>query len=648
MNPRCSSPATCPEHFELLAMAEGTLSEEKIERIAEHVATCESCDLRLSALEEQSDDLIRALAMMPVVDEDERTFRLLQETLLANPETFSEAGTSTEVLKSQVPPSLILPMQIGNYELLEQIGAGASGAVFRARHRRLDKTVAVKLLLNANSSSIAEFLHEMRVIGQLDHPNIISATDAGEHEGLYFLVMEYAPGLDVSSLLRKTGPLPIAEACEIARQAALGLSVAHENNLVHRDVKTSNLLFTSNGEVKLLDLGLATISSQKSGSSDGIQSGPRGTADYMAPEQWRDAQGVTASADVYSLGCTLYKLLTGDPPFRPLPRSFTSLEEAHLNGEIPALKPKLGSLPGELDTVLNEMLAKIPVDRPSSAREVANRLSTFARGADLDELARRVLPDAPRKPHAAKTAVPPSSQLLTRRNLMGISVLGGLATVAAIANFPKPQNAGIRTGEWRSLSPVPPKLIPEESDVTVNSLRDRVQIIQEKEGLSVDSEVPFFLHLGSPLNRPYRVRVTLEREDWSSSNGFVFRIRRSEQGKLEAYSIELTHMDGNWLVVWNSYSNGLTEKPYALAESQCPSKNSKRVDLVVDVGANAFPDVRIDGEMRPQSVWALSNAGRSIVATHPKQLATTFAGRVGIHHSGESMKIHNTRLMYLA
>jgi len=348
--------------------------------ISDHLVDCRSCDARLGSIEDQSDDFVRALAMLPATDEDEATFQSLQASLLANPEKFGD-DEATDILLSDVPSNIVLPIELGNYELLEQIGAGANGAVFRARHRRLEKQVAVKLLLNAAGPAVAEFLNEMRIIGKLHHPNVIQATDAGEHDGIYFLVMEYVPGVDVSSLLRQTKTLSVADACEIARRTALGLSVAHENDLVHRDVKTSNLLFTSAGNIKLLDLGLATISSRKASSSF-EQSGPRGTADYMAPEQWREANSVTHSADIYSLGCTLFKLLTGSPPYRTIPESVSSLEEAHIRGAIPSISATGPAIPGGLDTLIRSMLAKSPEQRPATAKDVAEKLRRFAAGSD--------------------------------------------------------------------------------------------------------------------------------------------------------------------------------------------------------------------------------------------------------------------------
>src|SRR5262249_55563379 len=183
-----------------------------------------------------------------------------------------------------------------------------------------------------------------------------------------FLVMEFVAGIDLHRLVRQRGSLGVGEACEYVRQAALGLQHAHERGLVHRDVKPSNLLLTARGAVvKVLDLGLGGVESTPSSDSTPLSVGERltGTPDYMAPEQAADCHGADARADVYSLGCTLYHLLAGRPPFAG--GSLAQKLAAHLYHEPPALTSLRGDLPPGLSEVLGKMMAKQPEDRYPSA-----------------------------------------------------------------------------------------------------------------------------------------------------------------------------------------------------------------------------------------------------------------------------------------
>ena len=612
--------------------------------LTQHVSECQQCDAKLGAIEEQSDDLVRALAMLPATADDEETFQSLQASLLANPERFGEGNDRpTDLFLAEIPANVALPVRLGNYELLEQIGAGANGAVFRARHRRLEKQVAVKLLINAAGSAVEEFLNEMRVIGKLDHPNIIQATDAGEHEGTYFLVMEFAPGLDVSSLLRKTGPLGVANACEIARQTALGLSVAHANELVHRDVKTSNLLFTASGQIKLLDLGLATISS-RSHSDDTLESGPRGTADYMAPEQWREASRVDAKADIYSLGCTLFKLLTGAPPFRPLPSAVSSLEEAHINGAIPSAAETAKSLPSGLDALIGKMLAKDPAHRPRSATEIASQLSKYSVGANLPQLAQEVIPEAARLANVA-THNGPTYSPMTRRVMLSTS-LAALTGIAWGTHRWRNRTIPINTGKWRRITPVAPKLIrlsaqPIDSGPPDESLTEIDHVA------TVTSNDPMLLHLGRPMTELFRFRATLNRSDWSNGAGLFFRLRATQPDQYEFQTFESLYSEAQWWLYWNSYQVDQPNEPTTLAEATLAAPAANAIELSVTLGSSGFPDFAVSGQRVAKSAWTLSTEARNLVTAHSKQIATAYTGRIGIFHNQGTTSIRDSALMYV-
>jgi serine/threonine-protein kinase len=281
--------------------------------------------------------------------------------------------------------------QLGQYRLLGKIGQGGMGSVYKALHLRLEKTVAVKILSAdrlSNPEDIARFEREMRAVGKLNHPHIIRATDAGEVNGVPYLVMDFVEGTDLHKLVGRLGPLPIAEACELVRQAAEGLQHAHAHHLVHRDVKPSNLLLSSDGEVKVLDLGLARFHTEQPANHDLTSLGQgMGTLDYMAPEQALDAHSVDIRADVYSLGCTLYHLLAGQPPFGGS-AYLTPASKLAAHSQLPA--PPIGKLrpevPEALAALLGSLLAKRPADRPATPREVAELLAPFAVDCDLRRL----------------------------------------------------------------------------------------------------------------------------------------------------------------------------------------------------------------------------------------------------------------------
>jgi serine/threonine protein kinase len=190
--------------------------------------------------------------------------------------------------------------QLGEYKLLEKLGEGGMGAVYKAMHTKLGRLVALKILSRErvwDDRAVARFEREMRAAGAVDHPNVVRATDAREVDGIRLLAMEFVDGLDLTALVRRCHPLPVADVCELIRQAAMGLQAAHEHGLVHRDVKPSNLMFSRQGQVKLLDLGLARFALDSPRAMEVTSSDQTvGTIEYMAPEQFSDSHAVDIRA----------------------------------------------------------------------------------------------------------------------------------------------------------------------------------------------------------------------------------------------------------------------------------------------------------------------------------------------------------------
>jgi WD40 repeat protein len=269
---------------------------------------------------------------------------------------------------------------VERYQLLDKLGAGGMGVVYRARDERLDRTVAVKSLPPSrlpDDGAVRRFQREARVLARLSHPNIVAVHDVGEDRGRQFLVMEYVEGVTLAALIKDKGRLPVAEAAEYARQAALGLAHAHAQGMVHRDIKPANLMVTRAGDVKILDLGLAGfLQDQIAPGELTRENAALGTPDYMAPEQFRDAHATDARADIYALGCTLFQMLTGQVPFPG--SSFREKADAHQHQPPPDLRTVDPSLSEALAQVVARMMAKDPVARFQTAHEVWQALAPFS------------------------------------------------------------------------------------------------------------------------------------------------------------------------------------------------------------------------------------------------------------------------------
>lgn len=267
---------------------------------------------------------------------------------------------------------------VGNYLLLDLLGSGGMGAVYRARHRRMKRQVAVKFLSRLGDRSPAHFQRfqrEVEAVAALSHPNIVAAFDADESRMGPFLVMEYVAGSDLAHIVAKQGPMRLSEALDAAIQTARGMDYAHRQGVIHRDLKPANLLRDQNGTVKITDLGLARFTGPGAEAhNDGLtQAGSVfGTVDYMSPEQALDSKSADHRSDIYSLGCSLYYLLTAQPMYEG--ETMMAKLLAHRTRPVPSLLEIRPDVPQALDDAFHRLVAKDPDDRPASMAEVSRIL----------------------------------------------------------------------------------------------------------------------------------------------------------------------------------------------------------------------------------------------------------------------------------
>jgi serine/threonine protein kinase/uncharacterized membrane protein len=275
---------------------------------------------------------------------------------------------------------------LGPYRLLDRLGEGGMGQVFKAYHVSMDRMVALKLIPRdrvSNPLAVSRFYQEVRAVAKLSHPNIVTAYDVGQVGETHFLAMEYVDGIDLAKLVQQSGRLPIPKVCEYIRQAALGLQHAHEKGLIHRDIKPGNLIVARPNPdeppvIKILDFGLARIESESSQAERLTQLGNIvGTVDYIAPEQVVNARSANIRADIYSLGCSLFYLLTGQPPF-PGETADDRLS-ARLAGKPESIRALRPEVPEGLAQVLGKMLARDPAKRFQAPAEVAAALEPFSK-----------------------------------------------------------------------------------------------------------------------------------------------------------------------------------------------------------------------------------------------------------------------------
>ena len=348
-------------------------------------------------------------------------------------------------------PAAMIGESLGAYTVVRKLGAGGMGEVYLAEHRRIDRKAAIKVLLpelSGDATLLQRFFSEARATSSVKHPGIVEVFDCDVHDnGRAYIVMEYLEGESLGEALKRVERVPLPELIFIGAAAADALAAVHSRGIVHRDLKPDNLFLCRSAPdafptaVKILDFGIAKLID--------VQNAPRtqsgivlGTPVYMSPEQCRGTGAVDARTDLYSLGCILYQMACGRPPF--VGESFAELIAAHLTAEPRPLGARVQGLPAALEALVTAMLAKAPAERPSSAAEVAAALRRLAPG-DLPVVRERA-PTPPPSPVLAeplRRGTPPSYQTTLTGSSMafespppasrrGLLVVGGVAAAAVL------------------------------------------------------------------------------------------------------------------------------------------------------------------------------------------------------------------------
>jgi len=305
-----------------------------------------------------------------------------------------------------------MPQRLGEYRIIASVGEGGMGTVYKAEHEIMGRTVALKVLraeIRSDPDLLLRFRREVRTAARLSHPNVVTAYDAGAHAGVHYLITEYVDGQDLQQIVTNRGPLSPERAVQCLLQAARGLAYAHEQGIIHRDIKPSNLLMDRTGRVKILDMGLARLEAEDQTSIDGLTVSGMvlGTLAYMAPEQAVDTRTADARSDIYSLGCTLFYLLTGRHVFDG--ESVTEQIHAHARQAVPSL-----AATGEhqsLDAIFRKMVRKSPEDRYQTMAELVTVLKEF-RKTQSEPAVQAVLP-SDSDPDAADSVRTGRDRLLT-------------------------------------------------------------------------------------------------------------------------------------------------------------------------------------------------------------------------------------------
>lgn len=401
-----------PDKDQLIAFGLGKLEIDEAAAIETHLNECSDC----------CDTLLNL--------KDDTFIGLLRESADQLTAPFGDGPAADP---SGIPLELV---DHPRYEISDLIGKGGMGLVFKAEHKLMNRTVALKVInqkLVRDEEAVRRFQREVQAAARLAHPNIVAAYDAEQAGNVHFLVMEYVDGVNLSEVIAPGKPLDIGTACDYIRQVADGLEHAHSKGMVHRDIKPHNLMVNADGQIKILDFGLATLAMAAGGETNSAPQQQQssnvttlgtmmGTPDFMSPEQAGGGRSVDIRSDIYSLGCTLYYLLTGRPPFN----TGTAMErvKAHSNIEPEPIENIRKDVPAGLAAVIRRMMAKDSASRYDTPAEVADALAPFsAEAAHGQKQAMRV---APQTQASGRRRIPRAKMLIAA------AFAGGLILAATI------------------------------------------------------------------------------------------------------------------------------------------------------------------------------------------------------------------------
>lgn len=427
--------ASCPSRGEIVACCVGrytSICPEKAESVFAHLASCASCRAIADSTEQYDDPLIfrlRQQAGQPVTPPDPELPQLL-------------ARVKSAATTISAPAEMV-----GEYLILSKLGEGGMGIVYKAKHPRLDRLVAVKVIKPECATrfpgAMARFAREIETMTRIDHPHMVRIFDCDMKAREPYFVMEYLEGATLRAIVDQWGPLNVAEAIELTRQAAQGLQALHTAGRVHRDIKPANLMLTDAG-LKILDMGLVGFDGmdKKNALTSGLH--VMGTRDYMAPEQSATPNAVGTRADIYSLGVTLFCLLTGETP-----ASRSVLEDP---------SGPLSHIPKELKMTIQKMLARRPEDRHVNAAAVDAELQEFGRGANLRQL---LASPARRGPDSSTVLASKPRRRMVRWGgyCLLLAVVACLAAVFVAGFFPSQQrpreDPDAKKGAWAQMEDGP-------------------------------------------------------------------------------------------------------------------------------------------------------------------------------------------------